>query len=62
MVLNEAFGPEWVAVYADDAKQRAERIAVLDEKGIRYVVWTDDRQGTAIVLDRIHCPADWEYP
>jgi len=59
--LDEAFGLDWVAVYADDAKQRAERTAMLNENGVRYVVWSDDPQGTTIVLARTQCPADWEY-
>ena len=60
LFLDEEFGSEWVAVYADDPAQRDARIALLRERGVKFVVWHDQFMGTSIVLDRVNCPVDWE--
>jgi hypothetical protein len=60
LALDELFGPEWVAVYANEPGQRGERTRYLSERGIRFVVWFD-KQGTTLVLDRQACPAGWDY-
>ena len=60
LALDERFGPDWVAVYADRPDQRQERIARLEESNIPYVVWYDDT-GTFLVLAKVHCPHDWEW-
>jgi hypothetical protein len=60
LTLDGEFGPEWVAVYADDPAQRAARIQHLAGQGIRFVVWFD-AEGTYLVLRREQCPSGWEY-
>jgi hypothetical protein len=60
LTLDERFGPDWVAVYADDPEQRRERIKQLEEVGIPYVVWFGDI-GTFLVMAKVYCPSDWEY-
>ena len=60
LVLDEEFGTEWVAAYADDPSQRDARVALLRERNLKFVVWHDEFMGTSIVLDRSNCPVDWE--
>lgn len=60
LVLDERFGPDWVAVYADDPQRRQERIKQLEETGIPHVVWFRET-GTFLVLAKVCCPRDWEH-
>jgi hypothetical protein len=60
LALDEWFGPDWVAVYADDPEQRRERIAYLTQQGMPHVVWFGGI-GTFVVLAKVYCPVGWEY-
>ena len=60
LVLDDEFGTEWVAAYADDPSQRDARVKLLREGNVNFVVWHDKFMGTSIVLDRSKCPVDWE--
>jgi hypothetical protein len=60
-LLDDEFGVNWVAVYARDADERAQRTELLRQGGVRFVVWFHSREGTSIVLDKSACPPDWEH-
>ena len=60
LTLDERFGPDWVAVYADKPDERQQRVEELEKRGIPYVVWFSDT-GTFLVLVKVCCPADWEW-